>query len=116
MNLDDLVITTGEWLRSTGPEHDVVISSRIRLARNLAGYNFTTRLKPEQRVGIIRMVEEASGKSALLKQHEMVENHKLKQVDNEFLVERRLISRDHAHDIKERAVCFTPNEIISLMV
>ena len=37
MNLDALTHTSGEWLRGTGPESDIVISSRIRLARNPSG-------------------------------------------------------------------------------
>ena len=36
MQLDDLAHSSGEWLRGSGPESDIVISSRIRLARNLA--------------------------------------------------------------------------------
>src|SRR6266849_4813576 len=36
MNLDSLTHTSGEWLRGSGPESDIVISSRIRLARELA--------------------------------------------------------------------------------
>ncbi|MGL4462558.1 MAG: ATP--guanido phosphotransferase, partial [Planctomycetia bacterium] len=36
MDLRDLVSRTGEWLRGTGSDSDIVISSRLRLARNLA--------------------------------------------------------------------------------
>lgn len=39
-NFDQLTQTTGEWLRGTGPMSDVVISSRVRLARNLAERSF----------------------------------------------------------------------------
>ena len=40
MTIDDLTTITGEWLRGSGPDSDVVISSRVRLARNLAAYPF----------------------------------------------------------------------------
>ena len=43
MNLEDLTRSSGEWLRGTGPESDIVMCSRIRLARNLADFNFTNR-------------------------------------------------------------------------
>ena len=43
MTLDDLASTSGEWLRGSGPESDIVISSRIRLARNLADFPFISR-------------------------------------------------------------------------
>ena len=49
MNLDSLITTTGEWLRGTGPESDVVISTRIRLARNLASFPFTNRASAAQK-------------------------------------------------------------------
>jgi len=41
MNLDELTRASGEWLRGSGPESDIVISSRIRLARNLSSFPFT---------------------------------------------------------------------------
>ena len=40
---DDIANRCGEWLRGTGPESDIVMSSRIRLARNLADYPFIRR-------------------------------------------------------------------------
>ena len=48
MNLDTLLPHLGEWLRGTGPEADVVVSTRIRLARNLAHFPFTSRATPAQ--------------------------------------------------------------------
>ena len=43
VDLDALTHTSGEWLRASGPESDIVISSRIRLARNLAQFPFPSR-------------------------------------------------------------------------
>ncbi len=43
MTLEDLTKTSGEWLRGTGPESDIVMCSRIRLARNLADFPFSNR-------------------------------------------------------------------------
>ena len=56
-----------EWLRGTGPDVDVVVSSRIRLARNLAGYPFVTKLTKEQEEDIIDMVEESVESEPALK-------------------------------------------------
>ena len=44
MKLSDLTNQAGEWLRGSGPMSEIVISSRIRLARNLAGYPFLTQV------------------------------------------------------------------------
>ena len=43
MKLSDLTNHAGEWLRGSGPMSDIVISSRIRLARNVAGYPFLSK-------------------------------------------------------------------------
>ncbi|MBX9737914.1 MAG: hypothetical protein K2X32_13410, partial [Phycisphaerales bacterium] len=40
------------WLRGDGPDSDVVISSRVRLARNIAGFAFLQRAKPVERQGV----------------------------------------------------------------
>ncbi|MEE9603083.1 MAG: ATP--guanido phosphotransferase, partial [Thermoguttaceae bacterium] len=49
MKLDDLAHTNGEWLKGSGPESDIVISSRIRLARNLAEFPFISRASEQDR-------------------------------------------------------------------
>jgi len=48
MHLDDLQGCAGEWLSGNGPESDIVISSRIRLARNLAAYPFLSRANAQE--------------------------------------------------------------------
>src|SRR6516165_4400205 len=58
MNLDSLTHTSGEWLRGGGPESDIVISSRIRLARNLAAFPFTSRASSYQKAEIEALLRE----------------------------------------------------------
>ena len=62
MNLDSLTHTSGEWLRGTGPESDIVISSRIRLARNLAAFLFTNRASAHQKAEIENLLRERIAK------------------------------------------------------
>ena len=62
MNLDSLIPSTGEWLRGTGPESDVVVSTRIRLARNLAAFPFTNRASAHQRAEIEAMLQDRLAK------------------------------------------------------
>ena len=52
MTLDDLTKSSGEWLRGTGPESDIVMCSRIRLARNLADFPFTNRASRSEKAEI----------------------------------------------------------------
>src|SRR5436190_56917 len=62
MNLDSLIPTTGEWLRGTGPEADIVVSTRIRLARNLAAFPFTNRASAHQKAEIEALLRERIAK------------------------------------------------------
>ena len=49
MKLSDLTNHAGEWLRGSGPMSEIVISSRIRLARNVAGIPFLARASRQQK-------------------------------------------------------------------
>ena len=65
MNLDNLTHTSGEWLRGSGPESDIVISSRIRLARNLAAFPFTNRASSYQKAEIEALLRDRIAKLEL---------------------------------------------------
>lgn len=104
------------WLQATGPENDVVISSRLRLARNLANFPFFAKLKPEQRKELIREVQEAVHGSNFLKKANFVHTADLGEIDRQFLMERHLVSYELIQEEGESAVAVTPDEMVSLMV
>ncbi len=114
MNLDDLTRTSGEWLRGTGPDCDIVLSSRIRLARNLADFPFINRASRGEKAEI-----EAHIRNALTEADETLEYHDvnaLNPLDRQFLVERQLISRELAASKGPRGVAIGPEENVSIMV
>ncbi len=120
MNLDDLASSSGEWLRGSGPESDIVISSRIRMARNLADFPFISRTNDADRMeiekilhGQIKMLQEA-GKVPL--ESFYVNVGELPEIDRQFLVERQLISREHAESEGARAVMIDRSECFSVMI
>ena len=96
MQLDDLNNTSGEWLKGSGPEADIVISSRIRLARNLADFPFISRATPQDRTRIEKILHERVLAVAAETDLLYVNIAQLEKVDRQFLVERHLISREHA--------------------
>ena len=61
MNLERMTEHAGEWLRGTGPQSDIVVSSRVRLARNLAGYPFVNRAAARQRLEVLQKARENQG-------------------------------------------------------
>lgn len=114
--LDELAGQCGEWLRGTGPESDIVISSRIRLARNLAGFPFIKKCSPEDRQAIERSVRAKMEKLDQWKDVRYLMVDDLSEVDRQFLVERQLISRELADSEGARAVAIDPGEQFSVMI
>jgi protein arginine kinase len=116
MNLDNLTHTSGEWLRATGPESDIVISTRIRLARNLAAFPFTNRSSAHQKSEIEALLRDRIAKLELDPRLSYVNVPGLSVLDRQFLVERQLISRELAAAEGPRGVALGPQETVSLMV
>ncbi|MFO0849560.1 MAG: protein arginine kinase [Gemmataceae bacterium] len=117
MNLDSLLPNLGEWLRGTGPEADVVVSTRIRLARNLAHVPFTSRASPGQKAETEGKVREAVTAAGLAHNPVYVSVAGLPALDRQFLVERQLISRELATVLDgPRGVAFDDRESVSIMV
>ena len=116
MNLDDLLPQICPWLRSEGEEGDIVISSRIRLARNLAGFPFPVRATEQDR----RLVQDTIYKAAeeLFPKNEFhfSDIPSLSTLDREFLLERQLISRDIVDSENSHAVLIDRQEDFCVMV
>lgn len=118
--------TLTEWLRGEGSFSDVVMSSRVRLARNLAGFAFANRASRPQRLQVLdacRAQLETTPIGPKVLWHDL---HKTPATDRELLVERHLISRQHsrgkqstgAGGVEEpRGVAVTePDERTSIMI
>src|SRR2546422_11264980 len=93
MDFNELQSRAGEWLGGSGPESDIVISSRIRLARNVADYPFLSRANPKERGQLERMLREQIQTARISDDLTYFSLPALSQVDRLFLVERPLISR-----------------------
>ncbi len=114
MTLDDLTRTSGEWLRGAGPESDIVMCSRIRLARNLADFPFTNRASRNEKAEI-----EGHFKSALENagiEAGYFDVNGMSNLDRQFLLERQLISNEMSTGEGPRGVAVTPKENIAIMV
>lgn len=117
MNLDTLLPSLGEWLRGTGPDCDVVISTRIRLARNLTGFPFTSRASVPQKSEIVARCRQAIARADLPYRLEYHDIPSMPELDRQFLVERQLISRELATVYDgPRGVAFDARESVSIMI
>ncbi|MBK7404435.1 MAG: protein arginine kinase [Phycisphaerales bacterium] len=115
-----------EWLRAEGSATDVVLSSRVRLARNLAGLPFVSKAGR----GDLRLVLEAARpaieRAALDKSEVWIDLHDASEIERALLLERHLISNQLAKGKPApksgatewpRAVCFgLPGERASVMI
>ena len=117
MNLDSLLPNLGEWLRGTGPESDVVVSTRIRLARNLVNYPFTNRASTHQKAEIAGRGKEAIAAASMPSRLDFLDVSGLPPLDRQFLFERQLISRELAAMLDgPRGVAFDDKESVSVML
>jgi protein arginine kinase len=98
---------------------DVVLSSRIRLARNLADQPFPHQLSDAQAEELIRQVEQGVREINLVGLPSKVELYRLADVpelDRKVLVEKHLISPQQAQPARGKAVAISGDESIAIMV
>ena len=116
MKLTDLSSRTTDWFNGAGPMADIVISSRIRLARNIAKAKFTSRCSDEEKQHIMDMLAEVATELDQLGKLSFVNVEKLSTLERSFLVERQLISRNLAAGSGPRGVVIAADELFSAML
>ncbi len=116
MTIDDFLDQDTEWLRGTGPSANIVMSSRTRLARNIEKIPFSNWANKKQLEEVLNLVESAAKKCNFLKNALFIRLKSLSEVDRVFLVERHLMSPEHAKNADYKALIVDPKEIVSIMV
>lgn len=82
------------WLDEEGPDFEIVLSTRVRLARNLQGRPFTIRAGPDERERVLVRTSEALTASGLLEDPQLWTMAELEPVERAMLLERHLVSRE----------------------
>lgn len=82
------------WLDASGPDSDIVLSTRVRIARNLQGYPFSVRAKEADRASVLSVVAEVLGRIPTLASSVVLEIESLEQRRRQILLERHLVSRE----------------------
>jgi len=96
--------------------HEVVISSRARLARNLAGVPFLSRCSQQQQRQLEQQLREQVLTAGIDKEMLYIDIAAAGELDRQLLVERHLISRQHADASHPRGVGITSDETAAIMV
>lgn len=116
MNINDLLNHTSEWLKGTGPHSEIVISSRIRLARNLENTPFPHWANKKQGEQTLKIIEDNLASVNLLKNSVIFRMAELDSIDKQFLVERHLMSYELAQKANSKALSLDDQEIVSVMI
>lgn len=102
-----------QWMRAPGPEGDIVLSSRVRIARNLARVPFPNLATAKQTEDVLQQVQSAVERFGNL---EWVNMDDLSAQEKQVLVEKHLISPNLVSNGRKSAVVLSPDESISIMV
>ena len=115
MEVRDLIDRTGGWLTQHN-EHDIVLSSRIRLARNLSDRPFPGWADAEKREALWEEVVPVLTYTTQVEDNLAVQMASLSDLDRQILFERNFISREHAEQADGAGLVITADEYLAVMV
>ncbi len=116
MKFSNVMSTAGEWLRGEGPHHQIVISSRVRFARNLRNRAFPGWAKKAERTAILDLIRPRVEELPEMQDSFSELLQDLSALEKQVLVERHLISREHAAKGVGSAVVMNRRQTLSIMI
>ena len=116
MKFSNVMSTAGEWLRGEGPHHQIVISSRARFARNLRNRAFPGWAKKAERTAILDLIRPRVEELPEMQDSFSELLQDLSALEKQVLVERHLISREHAAKGVGSAVVMNRRQTLSIMI
>lgn len=112
----ELVDRPSEWLSGDGPNSELVLSTRVRLARNLHSVPFTHRARDEQLQGVLSSVANAADRSSVFHDGLLLRMTDMPSLDRQILVERHLVSHELGDGARPRGLMIAPDQRLSLMI
>ncbi|MFT4588464.1 MAG: protein arginine kinase [Limisphaerales bacterium] len=117
MNLADFLLPPSASVNRQGPDDRIVLSSRVRLARNILGHSFPGwAKKKEQRIETMNAIRPEVESLTPFKGAFSESMDRLNPNDKTLLVERHLISREHAAKKDGSAVVLRQDESLCVMI
>jgi len=113
---EEMARKPASWLTGEGPESGIVLSSRIRFARNLKEFKFPPSADTDTRDKIIDFIMAAFNSLNLLKRGRFLRSSDISSLDQSFLVERHLISPEFMKDSTGRGLFIDSSDQLSIMV
>lgn len=116
MELTDISNDINDWFSGSGPLADIVVSSRIRLARNLAANKFLSHCSPKEKAAILEKLKAVLMSLDLGDEVFYISVDQESTLNRNFLVERHLISRHHAMAKGPRGAVIARQEFFTAMI
>lgn len=116
MKIEELLKSPSEWVKAEGPNSKIVLSSRVRLARNLRGFSFPGWAKKADRQKALEVILPVVARLAEMRESFSDSMDNITAIDKQVLVERHLISREHAAKNVGSGVVINDKETISVMI
>ena len=116
MNVHEFLASPADASRREGPHNRIVLSSRVRLARNLKGMPFPGWAKKAERVKALEAIRPAVESLSQMSNAFSESMDNLTVLDKNILVERHLISREHAAKSAGSGLVLNRDESLCVMI
>src|SRR5215510_2753949 len=116
MGIHEFLVPPAETARRKGPYDRIVMSSRVRLARNLKEASFPGWAKKPERIRVLDLIRPAVQTLPEMKDAFSETMDNLSTLDKQILVERHLISREHAAKSAGSGLVLNRDETFCVMI
>jgi len=116
MDIHEFLVPPAETARRKGPFDRIVMSSRVRLARNIKDASFPGWAKKPERIRVLEMIRPIIEKLPEMKRSYSEAMDNLSTLDKQILVERHLISREHAAKSAGSGLVLNQDETLCFMI
>lgn len=116
MTFEDIIAKPGQWLQGEGPHGKIVVSSRIRFARNLRERPFPGWAKKVERLQILGEIQDQVAAIPAMQEGYQTAMQDLSTLQKQIFVELHLISREHASKSAGSAVAISHDRLLSIMI
>lgn len=113
---EEMAKAPAAWLSGQGEEALVVLSTRVRLARNVAGCKFPSSADSDTKKRVVAYFDSAMTRSRMLSEGQYVKASDISELDRDFLIERHLISPTFLTGDASKALFIGQTEQVSIMV
>ncbi len=120
MTADDMPLpadyNVGEWLQASGGDADIAVCTRVRFARNVKGFRFSTCMPADESAELTKYLTRQLTHPDFVEKLQVLDLGALDDLERRVLLERHLISRELANAERSRAVAVNTAESVSVML